>query len=177
MHTIAGAAVLVMALSGCNDEGTDGDAQGAQEGQQSAPANPDAPAGATPSKPQGPESPVSDGGDPGKPGSGDPNSGTASGEPLAAKQLDASGLPKGHPKKVLVDGKTLTITAQESGCQKAAAELGKQSSSQVVVTLVVTEPATEQMCTMDIRFPPLPVKLDEPIGKRTLVLEHEMRKG
>jgi hypothetical protein len=175
MHTIAGAAVLVMALAGCNDEDTGAPGNPQEGSNSSASAKPDVPATGQPGDP---EQPTSDGGDPGKPGSGDANaSKPLPGEPLSSKQIDASGLPKNHPKKVTVNGAKLTITAQESGCQKAAAELGKQDSSQVVVTLVVTEPAEAQMCTMDIRFPPLTVELDEPIGKRTLVLEHEMRKG
>lgn len=174
MHTIAGSAVLAMALAGCNDEGTGSDdAQGsAQEGKpsSSAPAKPSVPV-----KPgENPDDAVSDGADqPGAPDDAQPPDG---GHKLAPDQLDASGLPKGHPKKVLVDGAKLTITAQESGCEKASAELGAQTGSKVVVTLVRTTPEDAQMCTMDVRFPPLTVELDKPIGDRTLVLKSEARK-
>lgn len=173
MHTIAGAAVLVMALAGCNDEEAAKPGGDAPEQQSSASANPDKPATGKP-------------GDSAEaPGSGSAEDSASAGKPLPTEgekvpppQIKAStGLPKGHPEEAYAEGSKLTIQAQESGCEKASAELGAQTASSVTVTLVRTQPKEKMMCTMDIRFPPLTVELDEPIGKRTLVLEHEMRKG
>lgn len=110
--------------------------------------------------------------------------GTDTGQPSEAagkskKQVDASALPKGYPRKVVLNdaGDKLTITAQESGCGKASAEVTKQSRSQVVVLLVHTVPKEERMCTMDVRYPQLRVELDKPLGDRTLVLRAEERKA
>ncbi|MGH3432419.1 MAG: hypothetical protein ACRDQB_06240 [Thermocrispum sp.] len=173
MNTIAGSAVLVMALAGCNDEDTGApasDPDGSGGTSSSAPAGPDQ--GDKPADSPG-ERP-----DAGIPETDEPNVGKppAGAKPLPSKQIDADALPQGHPKKVQVKGSTLAITAQESGCEKATAELGKQGDSQVVVTLLVTQPKEAEMCTMDIRFPSLSVQLDEPIGERTVVLKHDKRK-
>lgn len=179
MNTIAGSAVLVMALVGCGDQSTptppSGPEQGSGTSVPSAPNEGDDPADAPATSAPG----GGDSGEIGGPGQDAPNVGKPppGAKPLAAKQIDGSGLPTGHPKKVLVKGSTLSITAQESGCDKATAELDKQTGSQVQVTLVVTQPKEPKMCTMDIRFPSLNVELDEPIGKRTVVLKAEKRKG
>lgn len=162
MNTIAGSAVLVMALAGCGER-TGAPPSGPEQGSTS--SVPSAPGGGDSGETSAPEQ------DP--PNVGKPPPGA---KPLPAKQIDGSDLPSGHPKKVLVKGTTLSITGQESGCENATAELNKQTGSQVQVTLVVTEPKEPRMCTMDIRYPSLNVELDEPIGKRTVVLKVEKRK-
>lgn len=156
---IAGSTVLLVALAGCagTDAGQPSEAAPAEESaeESDAPAsdeeNFNAPDGAKPSGESG----------------------------IPEKQVDASALPKGYPRKVVLHeaGDKLTITAQESGCGKASAEVVKQSSSQVVVLLVHTVPKEEKMCTMDIRYPQLRVELDKPLGDRTLVLKAEERKA
>jgi hypothetical protein len=46
----------------------------------------------------------------------------------------------------------------------------EQTASTVKIELLETLPLTKEMCTMDIRFPPLTVQLSEPLGERTVVL-------
>lgn len=177
MNTIAGSAVLVMALAGCGDDsGAPASGQDGPEQGNSAPSEPGKPGDEPADGPQ--EQP--DVGIPENNGGGDaPNvvKPPAGAKPVASKQIKAEGLPKGHPKKVLTKGSTLAVTAQESGCEKATAKVGEQSASQVEVTLVVTQPKEAKMCTMDIRFPSISVELDKPIGERTVVLKTERRKG
>lgn len=96
--------------------------------------------------------------------------------PVPIGQIDASALPEGYPVDVAVseEGRTLTIAAQEGGCTKASATVAEQSAERVEVTLVESKPADKNtMCTMDMRYPPLTVELDEPLGKRMVVLDHE----
>ncbi|KMS86800.1 hypothetical protein [Prauserella rugosa] len=96
--------------------------------------------------------------------------------PVPADQLNGRGLPEGFPREATAKGRTLTITAQEGGCGKASAEVTEQDADTVSVLLVETETAGKMMCTMDIRYPPVDVRLDAPLGERTLVLEHTTRK-
>lgn len=104
----------------------------------------------------------------------DPGAGTA----IPAEKIDAAKLPEGFPKKVgmVSDGKVLSIGAQEGGCGKASLEVKEQGADKVVVNIVETEPGGNVACTMDIRYPTLTVELDQPLGERTVVLEHEQRK-
>jgi len=55
--------------------------------------------------------------------------------------------------------------------------LPEQTDTQVVVLMVETVPATEQMCTMDLRYPKLTAELDAPLNDRKVVLKSEQRKG
>ncbi|MEU7480937.1 hypothetical protein AB0A63_33520 [Lentzea sp. NPDC042327] len=87
-------------------------------------------------------------------------------------KLDTNALASDYPRTAWTqgDGKTVTVVAQEAGCGKASASVLEQSASVVKIELLETLPLTKQMCTMDIRFPPLKVQLDEPLGERTVVL-------
>ena len=87
-------------------------------------------------------------------------------------KLDTNALPADHPRTVWTqgDGKTVGVVAQEGGCGKASASVLEQSASSVKIELVETLPLDKQMCTMDIRFPPLTVQLSEPLGERTVAL-------
>ncbi|OLT43038.1 hypothetical protein BJF85_02730 [Saccharomonospora sp. CUA-673] len=96
--------------------------------------------------------------------------------PVDKDQLNGRGLPDGYPQDVTAQGRSLSITAQEGGCGKASAEVTEQNADTVTVLLVETEPADQMMCTMDMRYPPVEVGLDAPLGERTLVLEHTTRK-
>lgn len=182
MNTIAGSAVLAMALAGCGGDDSGAPAAGQDDLEQGGASAPEKPGSDNPA--DGPEG--TDGAGEDKPDVGIPenNAGDApnvvkppaGAKPVASKQIKAD-LPKGHPKKVLTKDSTLSVTAQESGCEKATAEVGKQTSSQVEVTIIVTQPKDAKMCTMDIRFPSVNVDLDKPIGDRTVVLTTERRKG
>jgi hypothetical protein len=87
-------------------------------------------------------------------------------------KVDAGGLSPDYPHTVWTqgDGKTVGVIAQEGGCGKASASVLEQSASVVKIELLETLPLTKQMCTMDIRFPPLTVQLSEPLGERTVAL-------
>jgi hypothetical protein len=87
-------------------------------------------------------------------------------------KLDANALSPDYPRNVWTqgDGRTVGVTAQEGGCGKASASVLEQSASVVKIELVETLPLTKEMCTMDIRFPPLTVQLSEPLGERTVAL-------
>ena len=87
-------------------------------------------------------------------------------------KLDANALAPDQPRTVWTqgDGKTVGVVAQEGGCGKASASVLEQNASTVKIELLETLPLTKQMCTMDIRFPPLTVQLSEPLGERTVVL-------
>ncbi|WP_197319224.1 hypothetical protein [Saccharomonospora sp. NB11] len=96
--------------------------------------------------------------------------------PVPAGQIDAKALPEGYPLDVSVsdEGHTLTVVAQEGGCTKVSAEATEQTEKTVTVTLVESKPADKNvMCTMDMRYPPLTVELDEPLGEREIVLAYE----
>jgi hypothetical protein len=87
-------------------------------------------------------------------------------------KLDTNSLAPDFPRVVWTqgDGRTVGVVAQEGGCGKASASVLEQSASVVKIELVETTPLTKQMCTMDIRFPPLTVQLSEPLGERTVAL-------
>ncbi|MFD4640331.1 hypothetical protein ACFWN2_23655 [Lentzea sp. NPDC058436] len=87
-------------------------------------------------------------------------------------KLDANALPPDQPRTAWTvgDGKTVGVVGQEGGCGKASASVLEQTADAVKIELLETTPLTKQMCTMDIRFPPLTVQLSEPLGERTVVL-------
>lgn len=103
----------------------------------------------------------------------------AGGTPVLAEQLDTSTLAEGYPVMVWTEdgGATVGVVAQEGGCGKASVEVAEQTDAQVVVVMVETVPATEQMCTMDLRYPKLTAELDAPLDDRKVVLKSEQRKG
>lgn len=87
-------------------------------------------------------------------------------------KLDTNALSSDYPRTVWTqgDGQTVGVLAQEGGCGKASASVLEQSASVVRIELLETLPLDKQMCTMDIRFPPLKVQLNEPLGERTVAL-------
>jgi hypothetical protein len=103
----------------------------------------------------------------------------AGGTPVLQEQLDTSALAEGYPVMVWTEdgGATVGVVAQEGGCGKASVEVAEQTDAQVVVVMVETVPATEQMCTMDLRYPKLTAELDAPLDDRKVVLKSEQRKG
>lgn len=151
-NVIAGTAALLMVLAGC----------AAEDIRPTAGAGPSTgPVGTALAKPSPTDEP-----------------GGSAAHEVPQRQMDTSALPDGYPRKAKRNkaGDELLITAQEGGCGKASAELVKQTSSEVVVLLVHTVPEDgTTMCTMDIRYPELPVKLDKPLGERMLVLKAEER--
>ncbi|GLZ34126.1 hypothetical protein Lesp02_63130 [Lentzea sp. NBRC 105346] len=94
------------------------------------------------------------------------------GKPVSLSKVDASALAPEYPKTVWTqgDGKTVGVIGQEGGCGKVSASVLAQDASSVKIELLETLPLEKKMCTMDIRFPPLTVALDQPLGDRTVVL-------
>lgn len=144
--TVLGGAALLAALAGCADQREGVGFGGAPD---TAPPSSTAP----PSIPGNPSPP---------PG------GTA----ISAVQVDATALPDGHPRLVWTSGNghVVGVYGKEGGCGQVRADLLEQTATQVRIELVETIP-TAGPCTMDLRFPPLSVQLDEPLGQRTVVLE------
>ncbi|MEU4742968.1 hypothetical protein AB0G02_21220 [Actinosynnema sp. NPDC023658] len=94
------------------------------------------------------------------------------GKEVPKDRIDASSIPEGTPTTTWTegDGSVLGVIAQEAGCGKASVEIAEQNAQQVKVVMVETTPTDQQVCTMDIRYPPLTTKLDAPLGDRTVVL-------
>ncbi|MBP2334515.1 hypothetical protein JOF41_000693 [Saccharothrix coeruleofusca] len=149
LGTAVGAAALLVALVGCATSQPGGDA-GAGPTLTTAPSSPSS---APPSEEF--ESPV-------------PPGGTA----VPEARVDATALPEGSPRAVWTeaDGSVLGVIGQEAGCGRAGVEVAEQSAQVVKVVLVETLPKDQQVCTMDIRYPPLTAKLDAPLGERSVVL-------
>ena len=103
----------------------------------------------------------------------------AGGTPVGQPQLDTAALPEGYPVLVWTEdgGSTVGVVAQEGGCGRASVEVPEQTDTQVVVLMVETLPAEQQMCTMDLRYPKITTELTAPLGERKVVLKTEQRKG
>jgi hypothetical protein len=93
--------------------------------------------------------------------------------PVPADKIDATALPDGFPREVWTanGGTVLNIRAQEGGCGHALGEAAEQAGDHVVVNLSETKAQTNQMCTMDIRYPVISVALVTPLDQRTVVLK------
>ena len=111
-------------------------------------------------------------------GGGTPGNSLPSGaKPVPSSKLDRTALPEGYPATVWTegDGSRVGVVAQEGGCSKASVEVTEQKPERVVLTLVESNPAKPQMCTMDLRYPSFTVTLNAPLAERPLVLKHEQR--
>lgn len=90
---------------------------------------------------------------------------------MPAGQIDAGALPEGHPRLVWTEdgGRVVGAVGQEGGCTEVHSELREQTPQ--LVRFAFVEVATSPgPCTMDLRFRPLTVQLDAPLGERTVVL-------
>ncbi len=93
---------------------------------------------------------------------------------LPSAQIDSSALPPDYPRLVWTrgDGRPVGLYGQEGGCTHVHADLREQTPRLVRVALVEVT-AKSDPCTMDLRFPPLTVELDAPLGDRTVILERQ----
>lgn len=91
---------------------------------------------------------------------------------LTPSQVDTKALPEGYPRQLTSEngGSVLALHAEEGGCLKIGATLGEQTENQVVVLVIQTQGPKDQMCPMHIREVVVPLKLDAPLGQRTVVL-------
>lgn len=104
---------------------------------------------------------------------GRPTHGIAPGDDVVAEtQIDARGLPEGYPRSLFrsVDGRTLTLQAEEGGCRRISARVGDQTAQQVVVLITVSSAPKGQMCPDYIKEIRIPLPLSESLGTRTVVL-------
>lgn len=95
----------------------------------------------------------------------------ADGVEVPAGQVDAATLPEGYPRLVWTedDGGVVGAIGQEGGCTQVHAELREQTP-QLIRFAFVEVTTSPGPCTMDLRFRPLTVQLDAPLGERTVVL-------
>ncbi|MBV8932855.1 MAG: hypothetical protein JOZ47_16570 [Kutzneria sp.] len=143
----AGIGVLVLMITACasRDKGTGAD------GSSNAPA---------------PPSPV--------PSSAPPTTGLppgATGPAVPSRQVDFSRLPADYPHSLWTtdDGRTVVVSGEQSGCSRLTGEPSAQSSTEVDITLVSVT-TTQLNCPLHVRFVPVPVRLDAPLGARKIVL-------
>lgn len=177
-QVIAGIAVVLVLGAGCADGEPENTADGT-----GAPTSASAEGAEPPSSPApDDEMGTGDGADEGDSADGGPGNGDGSdesqhqGQEVPEGRVDGSALPDDYPQKVTTGADTtVTVTGRESGCGEASAEVQEQTAEQVSIVLVHTVSDDDRMCTMDIRYPPLTVQLDEPLGDRELVLTAEER--
>ncbi|MFC7344034.1 hypothetical protein [Saccharopolyspora griseoalba] len=95
-------------------------------------------------------------------------------QPVQQDAVDFTALPKSYPKKVWTqdDGRAVGAVGQEGGCSKVHAELAEQTEHHVKIVFVEETPEPPGICTMDLRYPPLALRLSEPLDDRQIVLEH-----
>ncbi|QGK69469.1 hypothetical protein GIY23_07995 [Allosaccharopolyspora coralli] len=142
LHTALGAGVLLLAVTACADQ------------------SPDVGFGGEPPAPPAQQGPVEP-----KP--------EQERQAVPPDAVDASKLPESYPTDVWTqdNGKAVVATGQEGGCSKVHAEVAEQNDQQVRIVLVDETPEPAGACTMDLRYPPVAVALDEELGDRTVVLE------
>jgi hypothetical protein len=160
---VVGTGALLLVVTACAGQDMPTDRPGGSTGSVSVPA----PASPSPSESVLPAPPEPN--PPGKPRLTVPEGSTQ----VPAGQLDATALPAGFPREVWTanGGTVLNIRAQEGGCGHALGEAAEQAGDHVVVNLSETKAQTNQMCTMDIRYPVISVALAAPLDQRTVVLK------
>lgn len=99
--------------------------------------------------------------------------------PVAGSQVDGSSLPPGYPRLVWTvgDGTTVGFFGQQGGCSTVSAQVPAQNNTQVVIRLIQQEQARTKPCPMYLRYQPLSVRLAQPLGKRTVVLQNAIERG
>lgn len=142
LHTAVGAGVLLLAVTACADE------------------QPDIGFGGQPDVPPEASGPVEP-----KP--------EAEREPVPATAIKDARDSGGKPPQVWTqDGGSVVVTiGEEGGCSSVHAEVAEQNDKKVKVVLVEETPEPTGICTMDLRYPPVAVRLDAPLDQRTVVLE------
>ena len=95
----------------------------------------------------------------------------ATGPTVPPSQIDYSAAPENVPQTVWQQdgGKTLVVMAEEGGCVKVDAQVTKQTSTEVDVTLLSTA-QTHRICPLYVRNIPVAAHLDAPLGSRKVVL-------
>lgn len=86
-------------------------------------------------------------------------------------------LAQGSPQVWTQDGgAVVVIKGKESGCSRVRGEPVSQEQGQVKLALIEEKPDPAKVCTMDIRYPPVAVRLDKPLEQRSVVVEKQQVK-
>ncbi|EME54063.1 hypothetical protein [Amycolatopsis decaplanina] len=93
------------------------------------------------------------------------------GPPPSDKMLPPSQVDAELPAQVSAENGGLNVHLELSGCDEATANLAEENTRRVVVKVKIDHGKPGQMCPQVIRYAVLPVKLAEPLGSRTVVLE------
>jgi hypothetical protein len=98
----------------------------------------------------------------------------ATGTPVPPNQVDYSAAPENVPQTVWQqdNGKTLVVMAEEGGCVSVNAQVTKQTSSEVDITLLSVA-QTHRVCPLYVRNIPVAAHLDAPLGGRKVVLSSQ----
>ena len=158
---VVGTGALLLMVTACAGQDMSTNPPAAPAGSVSTPASPSPSESVLPAPPEA--------NPPGKPRLTVPEGST----PVPPGKIDATALPAGFPREVWTanGGTVLNIRAQEGGCGHALGEAAEQAGDRVVVNLSETKAQTNQMCTMDIRYPVISVALAAPLDQRTVVLK------
>lgn len=90
---------------------------------------------------------------------------------VSTEQVDASRLPRGYPRVVWTEhgGTVLGAYGQGGGCTQVGGEVAEQGAAVRMMLVEVT--VSSGPCTMELQYPPVTVRLDVPLGERTVVLD------
>ncbi|MFC9255779.1 hypothetical protein ACFWMR_18460 [Amycolatopsis thailandensis] len=93
------------------------------------------------------------------------------GPPPMDKMLPPGQVDAKVPAQVSAENGGVNVHLELSGCDEATANLADQNAQRVVVKVKIDHGKPGQMCPQVIRYAVLPVKLAEPLGARTVVVE------
>lgn len=86
--------------------------------------------------------------------------------------VPAAQLAPGAPQVWTQDGGSVLVTkGKEGGCSRSHVEPVSQGPDQVRLALVEQVPDPPKICTMDLRYPPVAVRLDAPLDHRSVAVE------
>jgi hypothetical protein len=97
----------------------------------------------------------------------------AGAEPVPGTQVDASALSVDFPRQVWTEngGTTLGLDGEQGACMTSKATVTSQTDTEVVIQLDQQRTGSGgHACPLYLRYQPLSVHLDSPLGHRTVVL-------
>lgn len=162
MRTLLGTGLLLLTLTACGAGNTAAPAAPGSTGPETPTTSSASPPPSSPPVAAPPSQTV-----------GRPTQGIVAGDnAIAEAQIDAKGLPEGFPRTLVrsMDGKTLTLQAEDGGCRHVSAHVGDQTPEQVSVLIAVSTAKKGQMCPDYIKNVSIPLPLAAPLGSRTVVL-------
>ncbi len=179
---LVGMAALTLAVAACGPEaasGSSGSTASTAPATSTAPGSSTGPTSAPPAPPPNAGVPVTS-----APGSGTSAPGQGTMVPLPpytqvpAGQISETGMSTEAPTAVQTaeGGRIVIFHAEQSGCQTVDAQVLGQSSTQVVIGLVINSSAgAGRVCPMIVRVVPVTATLSAPLGSRTLVFQETVK--